>query len=723
MFSIIPKDDARQALRVRRNLLAIGMAGVHLMMCCAMYYRGLFRISFTEFIVFNIFLWIGHFSIFAIIRTGFSQRFFDPSLTFAQILWTASCVMLTAYFLNDLRPVVLMLFLVGMLFGFMRLNFREFIFLSLYAVILYGAVIGLLYRFHPRAIDVGKEIVVWCSFSLVTFCFALMGREVSRMREALRAQNIQLSGEISERKRAQEELQFKKAYFEGLVDNMPDGIAIFDDEGIITEINPQFMEMFGYLEEEALGKHISELVGPPDRSKEVNAYRREIASGQSLNVETVRMKKDGARIDVSLRSAPIVVDNARVGRFVIYRDISPRKQAESERARLESQLQQSRKMEAIATLAGGIAHKFNNALTPIMGHIGLLEMKYDEDEETAASLADMKAASRHVAHLTSQLLAYAKGGKYQSRTVSLSDFVQGALPLIRPSLDSRVRLDTDLPATTMDVKIDPTQMQMVLSAVVANANDAIEGKGRIRILVGDAQLDEAFVKVHPGFEPGAYVALTVEDDGKGMDKETQTRIFEPFFTTHFIGRGLGMAAVYGIVTNHGGSITVDSELEKGTTVRIYLPAVSVGSRNLGMKPAGEPIAKPVMGRGNILVIEDEASVMQLTRAVLERLGYGVFEAETGKKAVETARDLNVKIDLVLLDIKLPDMTGNQLYPLIMEARPDMKVLVCSGYSLDGPAQEILNAGAEGFVQKPFSIATLSAKLKQLLGNTVHENQS
>ncbi len=723
MFSIIPKDDARQALRVRRNLLAIGMAGVHLMMCCAMYYRGLFRLSLTEFIVFAVALWIGHFSIFAIIRTGFSQRFSDPSLTFAQILWTASCVILTAYFLNDLRPVVLMLFLVGMLFGFLRLNFREFIFLSFYAVILYGGIIGLLYRFHPRVIEVEKEIISWCSFSLVTFCFALMGREVNRMREALRTRNIQLRGEISERKKAQEELQFKNAYFEGLVDNMPDGIAIFDDEGIITEINLQFMEMFGYLEEEALGQHISELVGPPDRSKEVNAYRREIASGQSLNVETVRMKKDGARIDVSLRSAPIVVDNARVGRFVIYRDISPRKQAESERARLESQLQQSRKMEAIATLAGGIAHKFNNALTPIIGHIGLLEMKYDEDEETAASLADMKAAGRHVAHLTNQLLAYAKGGKYQSRTVSLSDFVQGALPLIQSSLDSRVRLDTDLPITTMDVEIDPTQMQMVLSAVVANANDAIEGKGRIRISVGEAQLDEAFVKVHPGLKSGAYVALTVEDDGKGMDKETRARIFEPFFTTHFIGRGLGMAAVYGIVTNHGGSITVDSELEKGTTVQIYLPAVTAGSPNLGAKHSGKPMAKPVMGRGNILVIEDEASVLQLTRAVLEKLGYGVLEAETGIKAVETARDLNMKIDLTLLDIKLPDMTGNQLYSLIMEARPDMKVLVCSGYSLDGPAQEILNAGAHGFVQKPFSIATLSAKLKQLLENTVHENQS
>ncbi|MBU0661716.1 PAS domain S-box protein, partial [Patescibacteria group bacterium] len=379
-FSIIPKDDPRQALRIRRTLLAISMAAIHLVMCCAMYYQGLFRLSLTGFVLFTVALWIGHFSIFTIIRTGLNKQFADPSLTFVQILWTATCIMLTAYFLNELRPVVLMLFLVGMLFGFLRLNFREFIYLNLYAIILYGAVIGLLYKFHPQFIDTNKEIIIWFSFSLVMFCFSLMGREISHMRETLRAQNIQLREEVAERKKAQEEMQFRKAYFEGLVDNMPDGIAIFDDDGTITEVNSRFIRMFGYPEEEALGKKISELVGLPDRLVEARAYRRRIASGGTLDAETVRRKKDGALIDVSLRSAPVIVDNTRIGHFVIYGDISPRKQAEKERSRLESQLQQAQKMEAVATLAGGVAHEFNNALMGIVGNIELLKMDLPEDE-------------------------------------------------------------------------------------------------------------------------------------------------------------------------------------------------------------------------------------------------------------------------------------------------------------------------------------------------------
>ena len=711
MFSIVPKEDARQALRVQRNILAIIVAGTHIIICCAMYYRGLFRLSLTGFIVFSILLFIGHFTFFFIIRTGFNKRFSDPSLTFAQILWSATCVMASVYFLDGLRPVVLMLFLVGMLFGFLRLAFKDFIYLSLYAIILYGAVIGLLYTFHPQIINVKNELIVWFSFSLVLSCFTLMGREIGRMREQLRTRNAQLCTEIDDKKKVQEELQFKKAYLEGLVDNIPDGIAVFDDKGTITEVNPQFVEMFGYLEKEVLGQNISELVGTPDRLEESRSYRRRVASGGTLNEETVRRKKDGTRFEVSLRSAHFVVDNVQVGNFVIYRDISNRKQAERERTRLESQLQQSRKMEAIATLAGGIAHKFNNAMTPIIGRIELLQLKYAEDADTAADLKTMKTSSRNVVYLTSQLLAYARGGKYHSRSVSLSDFVQASLPSIESALNPEVQLHTDLPSTTMDVSLDFTQMKMVLSAVVANANDAIEEKGCIRISVGEEQLDEAFVKTHPGLAPGTYITLTVEDDGKGMDEETVSRIFEPFFTTHFIGRGLGMAAVFGIVTNHDGSITVDSELEKGTTVRIYLPAVGTGDKAPGTALIREPEVKPVMGQGSILIIEDEASVMEMTRTILERLGYRVFEAATGEKAVEMAEKLDEKIDLALLDIKLPDLTGNQLYPLIMAARPEMKVLVCSGYALDGPVQEILDAGAEGFVQKPFSISALSEKLK------------
>ena len=712
-FSIIPKDDPRQALRIRRTLLAISMAAIHLVMCCAMYYQGLFRLSLTGFVLFTVALWIGHFSIFTIIRTGLNKQFADPSLTFVQILWTATCIMLTAYFLNELRPVVLMLFLVGMLFGFLRLNFREFIYLNLYAIILYGAVIGLLYKFHPQFIDTNKEIIIWFSFSLVMFCFSLMGREISHMRETLRAQNIQLREEVAERKKAQEEMQFRKAYFEGLVDNMPDGIAIFDDDGTITEVNSRFIRMFGYPEEEALGKKISELVGLPDRLVEARAYRRRIASGGTLDAETVRRKKDGALIDVSLRSAPVIVDNTRIGHFVIYGDISPRKQAEKERSRLESQLQQAQKMEAVATLAGGVAHEFNNALMGIVGNIELLKMDLPEDEGRDKYFKAMKSASHRMSRLTDQLLAYAQGGKYQPKDLKLDDFVIQTLPILKHDLNSAIRVETHFSKDIPHIKADYTQMQMVLSAIVANSNEAIEDEGFIRITAENKDLDEDFTKQYPGLKLGSYICLTVEDDGKGMDEETRNGIFEPFFTTKFQGRGMGMAAVYGIVKNHDGWIYVDSELGKGTTVRIYLPAISAGSKE-GAKAVTQPEIELGIGEGTILVIEDEDVVIEVTQAMLERLGYRVMVAKTGKAAIHIAETFDGQIDLALLDIKLPDIEGGKVYPLIMKARPGLKVIVFSGYAIEGPAQKILDAGAQDFIQKPFSLATLSEKLKKVL---------
>jgi len=402
-----------------------------------------------------------------------------------------------------------------------------------------------------------------------------------------------------------------------------------------------------------------------------------------------------------------------VRRFGINRDIT-------ETRRLQAQLLETQTTEAIVTLAGGIAHNFNNALTPIIGNIDLLEIAHGQDEKTMGSLKDMKTSGLRMARLTSQLLAYAEGGKYNPQIQSLSAFVDATLPLIRHTLDPAVRVETDLPLDVKDMEADGPQMQMVLSAIIANSNEAMEGPGRIRISTRNTDLDQEFIKDHPGLKPGAYVCLSIEDDGKGMDEETKNRIFDPFFTTHFMGRGLGMASVYGIIKNHDGSITVGSEPGKGTEVRIYLPAVSAESKEAGAKAAKQLAVELPTGDATILVIEDEEDVMMLIRQVLETLGYRVLEAETGKKAIKLAKTFDGQIDLALLDIKLPDMTGDKVYPLIMEARPDLKVVVCSGYTIDGPPQTILDAGAEGFIQKPFSVSALADKLKQVLNQSVRK---
>ena len=324
----------------------------------------------------------------------------------------------------------------------------------------------------------------------------------------------------------------------------------------------------------------------------------------------------------------------------------------------------------------------------------------------------MMPSSQRMANLTSHLLAYSEGGKYQAKTISLSDFVEETLRVIKSNIGPLIHIDTDLSRDIFKVDADSAQMQMVLSALVSNSSEAIEGEGRIRITTCNKEIDAEFAKSQPELITGHYVCLTVEDDGEGMDEETLKKIFDPFYTTKFIGRGLGMASVFGIIKNHGGWISVDSDPGKGTVVRIYFPAFEDKEDGFSEKPTKE--TRVISGTGTILVIEDEERVMNVIRAVLERLGYRMLEAKTGKEAIEIAKTFDGQIDLALLDVKLPDIWGDKVYPQLMEPRPDLKVIVCSGYSIDGPAQDILDAGAQDFIQKPFSVKILSKKLKEVL---------
>lgn len=392
--------------------------------------------------------------------------------------------------------------------------------------------------------------------------------------------------------------------------------------------------------------------------------------------------------------------------------IIDRIQVKEEKTKLQNRLKETQKMESIGTLAGGIAHQFNNALFGITGNIDLLEMDLPGDEIVANYTKPMKDSAHRMAQLTSQLLAYARGGKYQTKTISVSDFVRETLLLVNYTIDSAIDLDTDLPHDILNVKADLTQMQMVLSAVLTNASEAIEGKGRIFVAYQKVVITDDTIKDFPGLKPGNYACLTVIDNGKGMDEETRTRIFEPFFTTKFEGRGLGMAAAYGIVKNHEGWISVDSELGKGTAVKIYLPAVETPAKE---DVRERPKAEWVKGTGTILVIDDEEAVVTVCRPILEWMGYRVLEARSGQEAIDVVKTFDGDIDLAMLDIFLPGMSGETIYPLLMKARPDLKVLVFSGYTIEGPVQKILDAGAQGFIQKPFTMADLSEKLKKTLG--------
>jgi len=362
--------------------------------------------------------------------------------------------------------------------------------------------------------------------------------------------------------------------------------------------------------------------------------------------------------------------------------------------------------EMIANLAGGIAHQFNNALVGITGSIELLKMDMSDGEKIDCHFDRIEASVERMTSLTNQLLAYAQGGKYHPRKISLNHLIDETLFQIRRNFHHHIMIETDLQKSIERVVVDENQLKMVISALVINAAEAISENGRIKI-----KTESELVCLHDnGAEKQSLVHLFVEDNGQGMNESVRQRVFEPFFSTKMKGRGLGMAAVHGIVLNHGGRIRVDSEVDAGTKIQVTLPGIIEDHieeiQKDGSKPSG--ISQTV------LIIEDEEMVMDVLLAFLKKYGYRVLIAKTGQEAINIAEMHRNQIDLALLDIELPDMGGNIVYQYLLKACPDIKVVVCSGYSVGGPVQEVLESGAQGFIQKPFSHSSLSQTLKEII---------
>ena len=518
--------------------------------------------------------------------------------------------------------------------------------------------------------------------------------------------------DVTDLKQAEEALRESEQENRLILSNMSDYVWVLDLITLrVTYVSPVVEKILGYSPDEMKTLDLDAFFSPETMETVTGVIEKEISIDGKDGIDPDRrivmeleiFHKGGTEMWTEISFSLLRDNEGKPTSLIgITRDITERKQR-------ESQFQQAQKMEAIATLAGGVAHEFNNSLVGIMGHIELLKMNLPEDEGRNKSLHAMNTAGHRMSRLTDQLLAYAQGGKYQPKDLKLDDFVIETLPILQHDLSPTVRVETHFSKDNSYIKGDYAQMQMVLSAILANANEAIEDTGLIKIAAENIDIDEDFTKQHPDLKPGPYVCLTIEDNGKGMDEETRSGIFEPFFTTKFQGRGMGMAAVHGIVMNHDGWISVDSEFGKGTNVQIYLPAIEVEIK----KPI-KTKAEVDRGSGTILMIEDEDVVIEVTQAMLEMLGYRVMVAKTGNDAIHISETFDEQIDLALLDIKLPDIDGRNLYPLIMKARSNLKVIVFSGYSIDGPAREILDAGAQDFIQKPFSIATLSEKLKEVL---------
>jgi two-component system, cell cycle sensor histidine kinase and response regulator CckA len=528
--------------------------------------------------------------------------------------------------------------------------------------------------------------------------------DMAKMIHELRVHQIELKMQNEELRRIQEELEEARDRYSHLYDFAPVGYLTINAEGLVEGANLTFATLIGTERSAVVGKPFSRFIQREDQDVYYLKLQRLLGSGGLQSFKLRLTKNDGSDFFTSLECMLFREnDNDPKQIRIVVSDITEQKE-------LEWRLRQAQKMESIAKLAGGIAHQFNNALFVVTATTDLLEMQVPSDEMTSEYFDSIKKSTARMTKLTRQLLAYARGGKYEVKDISLSILVRNSLPLLQHTLDPSIHVESNLPGDILKTKGDLTQLVMVLSILLFNAAEAFESEGLIKIICRNELIMKEDTKAFPGLVPGPYVSLTVEDNGRGMDEETKGRAFEPFFTTKFVGRGLGLAAAYGIVKNHGGWISIESQPGRGSSVCVYLPAV----REIKEKRVQRGHKESLEGTGTILLIEDEVAVIETLRKLLELLGYTVLEAKTGNEAIRLARAYEGDIDLAILDVFLPDMNGNKVYPLLKEFRPDLKVLVCSGYSVEGPAQEILNAGAQGYVQKPVSIEELSKKLKTLL---------
>jgi len=520
----------------------------------------------------------------------------------------------------------------------------------------------------------------------------------------------QAQQEIAERRQAEEALAAERNLLRTLIDNLPDFIYVKDSESRFVAANTAVAHIMGAITpDELLGKTDFDFY-PQDLATRYSADERKVMqSGEPLiNQEEPGRDPAGNRRWLSTTKVPLRDDLGDVvGVVGIGRDITERRQ-------LEEQLRQAQKMEAVGLLAGGIAHDFNNLLTAILGYANMLKLKAEPASFTHQAARSIEKAAERAAELTGQLLGFARRGKHQNIPVDLHQIIQEVTGLLSRTIDKNITITQRLRAKPAATRGDPGQMHQVMVNLAVNARDAMPEGGELTFETDLVHLDEEYCRSHVGALPGDYLMVSVADTGYGIAKENLDRIFDPFFTTKELGQetGMGLPMVYGIVKNHGGSIRVYSELGHGTTFRVYLPP---GEGAITVTDA--PESEPIRGTGRILLVDDEDMVRKLASAMLRALGYEVVTAANGKEAVDAYRDFGEKIDLVIIDMIMPQMGGRECFRQLKELDPDVRAILSTGYGLDDKAQQILDDGVQGFVQKPYHMQELAGVVGKIIATS------
>jgi PAS domain S-box-containing protein len=567
--------------------------------------------------------------------------------------------------------------------------------------------------------------------------FNEMATELEHNQECLQEQNIQLEEEVTEREAAQEELQIQATQLEEeiaerrlaeeklqiIFDAAQAGIIMINASGVITFANPCVSRLYGFEPSEIVGSRYIDHVHQDDRKASENLFQKQMRGDfESISAERHYLCKDGSDFWGLLNAMRHLDDNGRlISVIIVIIDISELKKGEQERELLQRKFNQSQKMEAIGRLAGGIAHDFNNKLTVIMGYAELLKMKGAKlGRDEIDHLDEIIRAADHSREITRQLLSFSRSEVISPHKANINCIIEESRKSLGRLIGEDIRLEFRPGANLWPTLLDPTQVDQIIMNLAVNARDAMPDGGLLEIETLNMHIDESYCHKFPDSHPGDYVQISFSDTGCGMDNDTLEHIFEPFFTTKEVGKGtgLGLATIYGIVSQNGGFLHAYSEKGVGTTFKIYFPKMTLEN---GTSATRHEEAEAISGIGTILLVEDEESLRKLASEMMSEMGYTVLEAKLPMDAIEIClTDDTKKIDLILTDVIMPGMNGKEMSDRISKIRPDVPVLFMSGYSADIIAEKGILEGAVHFIQKPFTLQKLSLKIQETI-ESIHQH--
>ena len=513
--------------------------------------------------------------------------------------------------------------------------------------------------------------------------------------------------DITQRHRLETDLRTTRFCFE----RASIGIYRIAPNGKIFGVNQQAALNLGYSVEELTGMTLFDIDPNVSESDYARIWQNLREKGKN-HFERIHRRKDGTEMAVDITTSLLEYDGQQFS-VAFVTDITDRKKAEEKQEKLQSQLLQAQKMEAVGHLAGGIAHDFNNMLSVVIGNAELAALNLETGKDIDHHLKLIQDTAHRSSCLVRQLLAFARKQTIQPIVLDLNDTIARMLSVLRRLIGEDIDLEWQPGHEPGKVKLDPSQVDQILANLMVNAKDAINGTGKVTIETSRAEIDEAYRDKHHWFEPGSYVMLSVSDSGCGMDQDTQDQIFEPFFTTKEIGRGtgLGLATVYGIVKQNRGFIHVYSEIGQGTTFKLYFPISPVFPKE---SESGTLTGAPLKGSETVLVVEDDGDILDMSKTILDHLGYTVITAETPGQAIKKAQAYTQKIDLLLSDVVMPVMNGRELAKRLKEIMPGIRCLYMSGYTANVIAHhDVLDEGIH-FLSKPFSVQDLARKIRETL---------